>query len=476
MKVLLLVPPEENYMTASIHKSLDHKREHRPLLGILSVATFLQRARPDHEVSFVDCRALEMDFEAMAELVEDFGPDVVGLTTLTFNYYDTLQTARRIKRCSKPPVVVLGGWHVSLYPAETLAQECVDYVVHGEGERSFVELIDAIEGGLDGLGDILGIGFQGDDGAPVVTAPRKVDRELDDVPFPDFSLTRVDLYSHILGGAKITLPMESSRGCPFACTFCDIRRTQFRFRSPELIVDEMERWVDQGISSFFFVDDNVTVNKKRALTLFNTIADRRLGVEFKVSSRVDGLNPELMEAMVRAGVSRVSLGIESTKQKYLDYMQKETTVPQIVDCLAQARAEGLPVFAFMMLGLPGQTKQEMLEEADFLKHHRVDYASFSVMTVYPKTELYRRATEAGDLAHDPWPEFARDPRPNVQAPYMNTLYSPDELKRIQLAVTRRFYFSPRNLYRRIREVDSLSTFKTRAKVALRMLGREDVRL
>ncbi len=475
MKVLLLVPPEENYMTASIHKSLDHKREHRPLLGILSVATFLQQSRPQHEVKFVDCRALEMDFDAMARIVADFAPDVVGLTTLTFNFFDTLQTARRIKSLESPPRVVLGGWHVSLYPHETLEQPSVDFVVHGEGERSFVELIDAIDDGSP-LGDILGIGFQEDDGAVVVTGSRKVDRELDDLPFPDFSLTQVDLYSHILGGAKITLPMESSRGCPFACTFCDIRRTQFRFRSPELIVDEMERWVEQGISSFFFVDDNVTVNKKRALKLFNTIADRGLNVEFKVSSRIDGLSPELMEAMVRAGVSRVSLGIESTKQKYLDYMQKETTVPQIVDCLAQARAVGLPVFAFMMLGLPGQTKQEMLEEADFLKRHKVDYASFSVMTVYPKTELYRRATEAGQLRDDPWPSFARDPRPNVQAPYMNTLYPPEELKKIQLAVTRRFYFSPRNLIRRIREVDSLTTFKTRAKVALRMLGREDVRL
>jgi radical SAM superfamily enzyme YgiQ (UPF0313 family) len=415
-----------------------------------------------------------MDFEAMARIVDEFVPDIVGLTTLTFNFFDTLKAARRLKSCDVPPIVILGGWHVTLYAAETLTQDCVDYVVHGEGERSFVDLIDAIEAEAP-MREILGIGFVEQDEV-VVTGARKVDRELDDLPFPDFALTEVDLYSHILGGAKITLPMESSRGCPFACSFCDIRRTQFRYRSPELIVDEMERWVAKGIRSFFFVDDNVTVHKPRALTLFRAIAERDLGVEFKVSSRIDGLNPELMEAMVAAGVSRVSLGIESSKQKYLDFMQKETTVPQIVECLAQARTAGLPVFAFMMLGLPGQTRQEMLEEAEFLKRHRVEYASFSIMTVYPKTELYRLALESGALRDDPWPAFALDPHPDVQAPYMNTLYSVEELKRIQLQVTRRFYFSPRNLYRRLREVDSLSTFKTRAKVALRMLGRDAVRL
>ena len=504
MKILMMVAPEEHYMVASVHKALDHKREARPLLGILSVTTYVKHRRPDIEFKFIDGRAEGLTFDDVAQRVREFQPDLVGLTCLTFNYYDTLRTATIVKEVCPTTKVCIGGWHVSLYPKETLAQEAVDYVVFGEGERTFLELVNSITEGREPVG-VLGLASKVD-GMVVINAERPVDdpkqdsttqdalsaahggttpqrvemlmnkqrpidKKLDEIDFPDFDLVDIGRYSHILDrGFEVTLPMESSRGCPYACTFCDIRRTQFRYRSPELIADEMEQWTRKGVKSFFFVDDNITVHKPRAIKLFNEITRRNLGVEFKVSSRIDRLDDEVMEAMKRAGVSRVSVGIESSKQKYLDYMQKEITVEQIEDCLARARKIGLPVFAFMMLGLPGQTRKEMQEEADFLKKHKVEYASFSVLTVYPKTELHRICLANGDLEEDPWQAFAENPVPDIQAPYVNGLYSIEELKRIQLEVTRRFYFSPRILYRRIREVNSIKAFKERAKLALRFMG------
>lgn len=478
MKVMLMVPPEKYYMVASIHKALDHKREARPLLGILSVATYLKNRRPDVELKFIDCRAEGLTFEEVAHRVREFQPDLVGLTCLTFSYYDTLHTARIIKESCPTTKICIGGWHVTLYPQETLKQKDVDYVVFGEGEKTFLELVDAVSQGHYPEG-VLGLGYksqgasQMDAGRLMLNRERPVDKNLDDIDFPDFSLVDINKYSHILDrGFNVTLPMESSRGCPFACTFCDIRKTRFRFRSPELIAAEMERWAAKGVRSFFFVDDNITVNKPRAIRLFEEIVRRNLNVEFKVSSRVDRLDDEVMHWMKRAGVSRVSVGIESSKQKYLDLMQKEITVEQVEDCLARARKINLPVFAFMMLGLPGQTRQEMLEEVDFLKKNKVEYASFSVLTLYPKTEMYSIALANGDIKEDSWQSFAENPVPDMQAPYANGLYSAEELKKIQLEVTRRFYFSPRMLYRRIREVNSFKALKQRIKLALRLLGIE----
>jgi anaerobic magnesium-protoporphyrin IX monomethyl ester cyclase len=505
MKVLMMITPEEHYMVASTHKALDHKREARPLLGILSVATYLKNRRPEVELKVVDCRAEGLTFSQAAQKVREFKPDLVGLTCLTFNYYDTLRMAEIVKEVRAAAKVCIGGWHVTLYPRETLVKKDVDYVVFGEGERTFVDLVDALAQRKDPVG-VMGLGYKAGGkavvnaarpaenepqpraapttGTPIavhgelanrteliVNSKRPVDKKLDDIDFPDFSLVDIGRYSHILNrGFDVTLPMESSRGCPYACTFCDIRRTQFRYRSPELIADEMERWVRKGIRSFFFVDDNITVNKPRAIRLFEEIVRRHMDVEFKVSSRVDRLDDEVMHWMKRAGVSRVSVGIESSKQKYLDLMQKEITVEQVEDCLARARKVGLPVFAFMMIGLPGQTKKEMLEEVDFLKKHKVEYASFSVMTVYPKTELLRMALASGDIKEDPWQSFAESPVANMQAPYVNGLYSPEELKRIQLEATRRFYFSPRILYRRMREINSFKALMQRARMALRILG------
>lgn len=508
MKIMLLVPPEKYYMVASTHKALDHKREARPLLGILSVATYLKNRRPDVELKFIDCRAEGLTFEDVAQRAREFQPDLVGLTCLTFNYYDTLRTARIIKESCQTAKVCIGGWHVTLYPQETLNQKDVDYVVFGEGEKTFLELVDAISQGRHPEG-VLGLGYKLpstskmnsqwlDGGSPQVTGKpvmdeytvrygddhqqikqvmlnheRPVEENLDDLDSPDFSLVDINRYSHILDrGFDVTLPMESSRGCPFTCIFCDIRKTRFRSRSPEFIVAEMERWAAKGVRSFFFVDDNLTANKPRAIQLFKEIVRRNLNVEFKVSSRIDRLDDEVMLWMKRAGVSRVSVGIESSKQKYLDLMQKKITVEQIEDCLARARKIDLPVFAFMMLGLPGQTRQEMFEEVDFLKKNKVEYASFSVLTLYPKTEMHRIALANGVLKEDPWQSFAENPVPEMQAPYANGLYSGEELKKIQLEVTRRFYFSPRILYRRIREVNSLKALKQRTKLALRLLGIE----
>ena len=93
MRILMMVTPEEHYMVASIHKALDHKREARPLLGILSVATYVKNRRSDVELQFIDCRAEGLSFSEAAEKVLDFQPDLVGLTCLTFNYYDTLRMA-----------------------------------------------------------------------------------------------------------------------------------------------------------------------------------------------------------------------------------------------------------------------------------------------------------------------------------------------------------------------------------------------
>ena len=116
---------------------------------------------------------------------------------------------------------------------------------------------------------------------------RAPNRTLDELPFPDFDLSDISLYSHLLGKGNIVLPLESSRGCPFACTFCDIRRSRYRRRSSKLICDEMEKWTTRGIRSFFFVDDNITVNKKLALELFNEIRDRKSGATKWTATRMD---------------------------------------------------------------------------------------------------------------------------------------------------------------------------------------------
>jgi len=150
-------------------------------------------------------------------------------------------------------------------------------------------------------------------------------------------------------------------------------------------------------------------------------------------------------------------------------LQKGVTIEQTVRTLDAARRVGLPVFAYVMLGFPGQTRAEMLEEIASLKANRVEYASFSVLTIYPKTPLYHRSLADGSLKQDPWPAFAQDPEIVIEPPAVNGVHSRSELQEIQLEVSRRFYFSPRSLWHRVREVRSWSDLRRRAGIGLRLL-------
>ena len=356
---------------------------------------------------------------------------------------------------------------MTLFPHETLAQDVVDFIVVGEGERTFIDLVTALHRSDVALGTIAGLGFK-HDGQPQLNAEREVVANLDSIPHPDYECVDIRLYSHVLGHG-VNLALESSRGCPFQCTFCDVRKTRFRYRSAAAILAVTESLYAKGVRSFFFVDDNFTINKRRAIEFCDGVISRGLKIDFKVSSRVDTVDEELMMRLKAAGCSRLSLGVESSQQRNLDFLKKGVTVATIVKTLQTANRVRLPVFTYIILGFPGQTRQEMLEEVAFVKQQRVEYASFSLLTVYPKTELFRQCLADGTLKKDPWPEFARNPENEMEAPVINGRYGKKELEMIQLEATKKFYFSPRMLWHRMREVTTWGDFTRRARIALRLL-------
>lgn len=469
MRVLLIVPPEETYIGASSHKSVDHKREHRPRFGIMSVATYLSQNRQDVEIRFLDCIALEMDFRDLEREVLDFKPDLAGITCLTFTYIDCLRTASTIKLTNPESMVCLGGFHITLYPEESLSQKDVDFVILGDGEQTMLDLVNYLDKGIPEKTDISGLGFK-ENGSLFINQNRPVMKNLDDIPFPDYDLVDIHRYSHVLGKGNINLAIESSRGCPFGCVFCDIRHSKFRYRSAESIVDEIERLVAKGVHSFFTVDDNLTVIKKRVIKMCEMIVERKLKIDFKVSSRVDTVNEEVLYHLKQAGCSKLSIGMESSNQKYLDFLGKNVTVENIIETIQTAHKVGLPIFAYVMLGLPDQTREEMMEEVDFLKCHKVEYASFSLCTIYPKTLLYYQCLKNGQLDHDPWPEYARNPKRDIKVPFASNIYSPKVLREIQLAATRRFYFRPSSIAMHLKGINSWRAFFQKAMLGLRFFG------
>src|SRR5262249_7449993 len=144
--------------------------------------------------------------------------------------------------------------------------------------------------------------------------------DLNALPFPARHLVSLDSYNHMIGKGERIATIQSSRGCPAACTFCDIRKTKFRERSPENVVAEMSGLREQGVDDFFFVDDTITINRKRMHQLCQALIDSGLKINFKISARVDTVNQELLHHLAKAGCYRIHFGVESGSDRVLEVM------------------------------------------------------------------------------------------------------------------------------------------------------------
>ena len=330
MKILFLVPPETISIESSVPKALEGGKGYYPKLGLMYVAAWYERATGNTPV-FIDCPPEGITEHELLKQVEKVQPDMVAMSIMTFNLLDALHTSESLKRRHPNIKICLGGPHVNMYPKETLDQSNIDYVVFGEGEKIFTELITTLEEDISdpqSLQVIKGLGWKKDGISNINQAQTEL-LDLDELPFPARHLVDVSKYKHIIGEGRQFFSIQATRGCPAACTFCDIRQTKFRCRSPESIVDEIEQLVNMGVDDLFFVDDTITINKKNLIDTCNLIIERGIKINYKISARVDTINEEVLQALKKSGCYRIHFGIESVSPRHLKYLQKGQTPEKV---------------------------------------------------------------------------------------------------------------------------------------------------
>ncbi|MCA8925156.1 MAG: B12-binding domain-containing radical SAM protein [Planctomycetes bacterium] len=472
MNVLLIIPPESHSIESSLPKGLEAGKGVYPKLGLLYVAAHLE-AHGGVTPEIVDCPAERLDYAQLERRLRQRTPDVVGLTTLTFNLIDAWKVVRLVKRIHPGAKVCVGGQHVTLYPQETLELEGVDFVVHGEGERVFTQLVRALERGGDPeeLEQLAGLGYWRDGRARVNPQQDRVD-DLDSLPQPARHLIDLSRYDHIAAEGNHLATMQTSRGCPAKCLFCDIRLTQFRKRSAENVLEELRYLVSRGIDDIFFVDDTITIDRGRLLEICELIERSGLKIHFKVSARVDTVKPHVLAALKRAGCYRIHYGVESATPRLLKYLQKQTTPDKIRQAFRWTHEAGIGTFAYCMIGIPTESYAEMMSTVDFAIELDPEYAQFSICTPYPKTALYQSMLEAGDVSHDYWRAFARNPSEDFRVRFWNARYSEAELRAFQSEAHRRFYSRLSYVARQARRVRSWGELRDKAKLGARILLRQ----
>jgi anaerobic magnesium-protoporphyrin IX monomethyl ester cyclase len=390
VKVALINPPIEG-------KGFRHQRLLPIGLGYLAAVL----EKNSHEVKVIDCPVLGIDCSALKPLIQNFNPDVVGITSMTTTIDSAFAVAKAAKEEKPDAVVVIGGPHVTFMDEQILKDVLsIDVVVRGEGEQTIVDLAQKVADQKP-LQDVAGITIR--KGKEIVrTADRGFIENLDDLPFP--SLKHFELEHYRVFGRRI-FPVMSSRGCPFQCSFCITSRIfgkTTRMRSPENVVSELE-WLknNYGADSFTFFDDTFTLDKNRVNQICDQMIEKKIDIPWDCQTRVDQISPEILAKMKKAGCEMITFGIESGCQHILDKMGKKTSIEQNERGIKMIKKAGITVVTSVIVGFPGEDIEMTKQTLGFVQRLKPDNAFVCVATPYPGTELYRFVKEKGwDMSPD----------------------------------------------------------------------------
>jgi radical SAM superfamily enzyme YgiQ (UPF0313 family)/anti-anti-sigma regulatory factor len=316
--------------------------------------------------------------------------DVVGISTTTSTSKAAYRLGRFLRHHGVP--VVIGGPHVTFRPEEALGY--ADYVVRGEGETVFPELVEGLSAGRDVRG-LPGLSFI-DDGQ-VVSNPLPAAVDLAGLPHPDLGLIRN------LGRLSV-IPLMTSRGCPFSCNFCAVTPIfgrRYRFAPKEAVLEQLDRYRGRRI---FFYDDNFTADVERSKELLEEVLRRRLAPPWwSAQIRVDvARDPELMDLMARTGCKVVYVGVESVNPATLKAFHKGQKVEDIDRCLSELHKRGIKVHGMFIFGSDEDGPDVARQTVAYARAHGLDTAQFLALTPLPGTELYRRLSEEGRLLTSDW--------------------------------------------------------------------------
>ena len=468
MRVLLINPPIDNMITTNIPTYVDEERGYNPPLGIMYVAAYAEKYT-DHKIEILDVLAEELDYKGVEEEVRKRKPDVVGITAMTFTLIDVIKIAKIIKKVDDEIKIVLGGPHAHIYPNETIDIPEIDFLVLGEGEITFKELIQNIDD-YDNLKNIKGLVFK-NKGKIINTGQRDFIEDLDSIPFPARHMTNIGLYKSLLARRSTVTTMMTTRGCPYKCIFCDRPHLGkvFRARSAENVVCEMEECVEMGINEFILYDDTFTIDRQRVLNVCELIENKRLDIGWDIRARVNTVDKEMLIKLKTAGCERIHYGVESANPEILKLLNKCITISQVEKAFKMTKEVGIETLAYFMIGSPTETKDQILNTINFAKRLKPDYVHFSITTPFPATQLYYMGIEQGVFEEDYWKEFAINPSEDFIPQPWDAILSRNELMELLDHAYKSFYTRPGYILKKMMKVRSHGEFVRKARAGLRLL-------
>jgi radical SAM superfamily enzyme YgiQ (UPF0313 family) len=395
-----------------------------PRLGNLLLATIMRDRGFQTESLFMKRGEL---------LARRIDTDLVAISTITSTAAAAYDIADSFRRRGVP--VVIGGPHVSFLPDEAL--EHADFCIAGEAEKSFPQLVEALnrDGRLD---DVPGLSWK-DKGVTRHNPTGQPVEDLDTLPFPDFSLLRLGARGK-LGGpgpGKATIPVQTSRGCPYNCSFCSVTGMfghRYRHRSTASVVAELAQY-DADKCFIFFYDDNFAANPQKTKELLREMIRLDLGLRWSTQVRTDvARDPELLDLMARAGCATLFIGLESVDPAALKEMNKRQSVEDIRTAIREIRRRRIHVHGMFVFGFEADTPATARATVDFALKEKIDSAQFLILTPLPGSSFYTQMLAEGRILDTKWDTYDCH-----HVKFVPHGFTPWELQQEQIRAHRRFY-------------------------------------
>jgi radical SAM superfamily enzyme YgiQ (UPF0313 family) len=433
-----------------------------PLLGPITLATILHERGYDAGVYNENISGLLPENPAAYEDV--CSADVVGISIMTPTASRGYALADRIKRDRPKTTVVLGGVHATFVPDEAIRH--ADVVVRGEGET----VIEAIA--------------RGDVTRGIIQATRLAD--LDEIPTLNHALLRDFDRVRTWGGLPNELPVMTSRGCPYGCTYCSVTQMfgrKVRRQSPQKVYQDLRRYAERGSRRVFFYDDNLVSDREWSRRVLRLIAP--LGLRFVAQTRADfpwrdaertDLDTDLLTAMRQAGANMFCVGYETIDDRAAAAWQKGYRGPntlrhRLEQDTAILRDAGIWVHGMFVLG-PQHSQRDADGIVSFARECGVGSIQISVLTPFPGTPLFEQMQP--QLLFTRFPEDW-DFYDGTHCVYDNSVLGVEGMSQALIRAHQRFYrrsaWNVRSLWRMLREPLPIVTKLTRLRANVDMVGR-----
>jgi radical SAM superfamily enzyme YgiQ (UPF0313 family) len=440
--------------------------------GLLSLAAVIRRDLPQTFIAVVDGMSENLTPDVLLDRILELKPDIVGISSFSYSINDAILLSKWIKTSAPDIKIILGGVHVTQLPYEAIKDPNIDFIMRGEGEYSFRDLVAGRE--LDG---IKGLVYKDSEGKVKMNSEFGIVDDLDELPDIAYNLVDMSKYFPTAGQCHRfpASAMITSRGCPGKCIYCSssVSGKKVRYRSARKIINEIKYLIRHyGIKEIIFMDDVFTSNKDRLLEFCQMVQDENIDIVWDCSSRVQHVDEYILREMKKGRCSQLSFGVETGDERVLKSIKKGQTLDHVRRKVSLSKKAGLETRSSFIIGFPADTLESIKKTIDFAVELDPHLVSFYVATPFPGTEMYEWAIKNNKLLTTNWSLYDQSHHiMNIPGA------TPEEIDALYKLAYKSFYHRPKYILRRLFMIRSFydvkNAFKA-VKMTLRVHAIPDV--